>query len=181
MVDLGLAPWDKIEMKTNLFCFFVVSVLTSAVFAEETVTLSNVHNCCKKCTDGLNKAIGDAPGVTAKIDKSSVALTAASTAEIQKAVDAIIAAGYTGTSDSPRVKADAGTAPDKSVDELTISGVHLCCPKCVTAVDKAVKAVSGVKSDTATKGSDIFKVEGNFNAKELMAALAKAGFTGTAK
>ena len=168
-------------MKINILSVLVLSLVTSAVFAEETVTLTKVHNCCKKCTDGLNKAVANAPGVTAKINKSSVALTAASITDIQKAVDAILAAGYTGTSDSPKVKAEAGTAANQSVNELTVSGVHLCCQKCVTAVDKAVKAVPGVKTDTAAKGSDTFKIEGNFNAKDLMAALSEAGFTGTAK
>jgi hypothetical protein len=43
-----------------------------------------------------------------------------------------------------------------------------------------VKSVPGVTGDTATKGVDHFEVTGDFNAKDLMAALAKAGFTGTA-
>ena len=122
-----------------------------------------------------------APGVTAKIEHSSVALTGASTAEIQKAVDAIVAAGYTGTSDNSKVKVTAGTGADQKVTTLTVSGVHLCCGKCVTAAEKAIKSVEGVKTDTATKGVETFNVEGNFNAKALMAALAEAGFTGTAK
>jgi copper chaperone CopZ len=63
---------------------------------------------------------------------------------------------------------------------LTITGTHLCCGKCVKSVDAAVKAVPGVKSDTAEKGAQSFKVEGDFNAKAVMTALAKAGFTGTA-
>lgn len=168
-------------MKFKTLSVIVLSLITSAAFAEETVTLSNVHNCCKKCTEGLNKAVATAPGVTAKIEHSSVALTGASTAEIQKAVDAIVAAGYTGTSDNSKVKVTAGTGADQKVTTLTVSGVHLCCGKCVTAAEKAIKSVEGVKTDTATKGVETFNVEGNFNAKALMAALAEAGFTGTAK
>ena len=165
-------------MKFHLLSVLFLSVATTATFAEEKVTLSDVHNCCKKCTEGLNKAVGTAPGVTAKIDKSTVALTAASTADLQKAVDAIVAAGYTGKSDNAKVKVTPAVGADEKVTSLTVSGVHLCCGKCVTAVDKAVKSVAGVKSDTAAKGADSFKVEGDFNAAEVMAALDKAGFTG---
>jgi copper chaperone CopZ len=61
---------------------------------------------------------------------------------------------------------------------VTISGTHLCCGKCVTAAEKAIQAVPGVKSHTATKGAESFKVEGDFNEKELMASLQKSGFSG---
>lgn len=168
-------------MKLQILSIIVLGFVTSTAFAEETVTLSGVHNCCKKCTEGLNKAVAKAPGVTAKIDKSTVALTAGSAEDLQKAVDAIVAAGYTGTSDSDKVKVNAATAADEKVTSLTVTGVHLCCGKCVTAADKAVKSVAGVKSDTAAKGAESFKVEGDFNAKEVMAALDKAGFTGKAE
>jgi len=166
-------------MKLHLVPIIVLS-LAAASLAEEKVTLTDVHNCCKKCTEGLNKAVATAPGVTADIKKTTVVLTADKKEDLQKAVDAIIAAGYTGTSDNSDVKVTNGTAPDEKVKSLTITGTHLCCGKCVKAVDKAVKSVAGVESDTAAKGVDSFKVEGDFNAKDLMEALAKAGFTGTA-
>jgi copper chaperone CopZ len=167
-------------MKLHILSIIVLGLVASAAIAEEKVTLSGVHNCCKKCTEGLNKAVATAPGVTAKIDKSTVALTGGSTEDLQKAVDAIVAAGYTGTSDNDKVKVNAGEGADEKVTSLTVSGTHLCCGKCVTATDKAVKSVAGVKSDTAAKGAESFKVEGDFNAKEVMAALDKAGFTGKA-
>jgi copper chaperone CopZ len=166
-------------MKLHLIPIVLLSLAAVAV-AEEKVTLTNVHDCCKKCTDGLKKAVATTPGVNADIEKSTVKLTAASTSELQKAVDAIVAAGYTGTSDNADVKVPVPTAPDEQVTSLTISGAHLCCNKCVTTIDKAAKSVPGVKSDTAAKGATSFKVEGDFNAKALMEALAKAGFTGTA-
>jgi copper chaperone CopZ len=166
-------------MKLHLIPVIILT-LAATTLAEEKVTLTNVHNCCKKCTDGLKKAVATAPGVTAKIEKSTVVLTGASKDELQKAVDAITAAGYTGASDNADVKVAAGTGPDEQLTSMTVSGVHLCCGKCVTGVEKALKSVPGVKSDTATKGSDTFKVEGEFNGKAVMEALAKAGFTGTA-
>ena len=165
-------------MKFHLIALVVLSIAAVAS-AEEKVTLTGVHDCCKKCTEGLKKAVATTPGVKAEINKSTVVLTGEN-ADLQKAVDAIAAAGYTGTSDQADVKVPVASAPDEQVKSLTISGTHICCGKCVTAVDKAVKSVPGVKSDTAAKGVDHFDVTGDFNAKDLMAALAKAGFTGTA-
>ena len=166
-------------MKLHLIPLIVLS-LSAISLAEEKVTLTDVHNCCKKCTEGLKKAVADAPGVTADIKKSTVVLTGASNADLQKAVDAIAAAGYTGVSDNAEVKVPMASAPDEQVHSLTITGTHLCCGKCVKAVDEAAKSVPGVQSDTAVKGAETFKVDGDFNAKALMTALAKVGFTGTA-
>jgi copper chaperone CopZ len=165
-------------MKIHLIPVILLS-LAATTLADEKVTLTHVHNCCKKCSDGLKKAVAKTPSVTAGIEKSTVTLTGKNTADLQKAVDDIVAAGYTGTSDNAEVKVQPATAADEKVNSLTLTGVHLCCGKCVKGVEEAVKSVPGVKSDTVTKGAESFKVDGDFNAKDLMTALAKAGFTGT--
>lgn len=166
-------------MKLQLIPLVLVG-LVSVAMAEEKVTLTDVHNCCKSCTKGIEKAVATVPGVKADVQKSTVVLTGGSDADLQKAVDAITAAGYTGSSDKADVKVATPSAPDEQVKELTVSGVHLCCAKCVKAVDAAVKSVPGVKSENAAKGAKSFDVKGDFNAKALMDALAKAGFSGTA-
>ncbi len=40
--------------------------------------------------------------------------------------------------------------------------------------------MSGVTATTAAKGAHEFEVTGDFNAKDVFAALEKAGFSGTA-
>jgi copper chaperone CopZ len=167
---------------TTHFRFLLPAFLAcaTAAFGAETVTLSGIHNCCKGCAKGIEKAVTSVSGATATVEKTNVKISAASTADLQKATDALVAAGYTGTSDNSAVKVQPGTAPDEKVAALTISGTHLCCGKCVTGVEKAVLAVPGVKSHTAAKGAQTFKVEGDFNAKAVMAALAAAGYTGKA-
>jgi hypothetical protein len=69
-------------------------------------------------------------------------------------------------------------AKGEKVKSLKMEGVHLCCGKCVKAVDKATASVSGVKAHTATKGAKSFEVTGDFNDKDLMTALQKEGLTG---
>ena len=70
-------------------------------------------------------------------------------------------------------------AKGEKVKTLDISGVHLCCGSCVKAVDKAVKAVPGVTADSGiAKYDKAFTVTGDFNDKDVMDALQKAGLTG---
>lgn len=169
----------NITTKLHLIALAILG-LASSSFAESKVTLTGVHNCCKSCTKGIEKAVTSVSGASAAVEKDSVTITAGSDADVQKAADALTAAGYTGTGNNAAIKVNNGTAPDEKVSSLTISGTHLCCGKCVTGVEKAVMTVAGVKSHTATKNAESFKVEGDFNAKDVMAALAKAGYTGKA-
>ena len=77
------------------------------------------------------------------------------------------------------MKLDSSTgATGEKVQTLRVEGVHLCCGKCVKAVDRAVKSVPGAKEHTAVKGAKTFEVTGDFNDKDLFTALQKEGLTG---
>lgn len=146
---------------------------------DATAKISNVHLCCDKCVKGVDTAVGTVSGVKATCDKdaSTVVLTASDKESLQKAADALVAGGYFGTSDDVKLDASTGAKGEK-VQTLKITGVHLCCAKCVKAVDKAVKAVPGVTGETAAKGVESFEVIGDFNDKDVLDALQKAGLTG---
>jgi len=151
--------------------------------ADVTAKISEVHLCCKNCVTGVEKAVGAVDGAKAEADMDSgtVTLTGADAATVQKAADAMVKAGYFGKSNDPAIRINARTgATGKKVQSLTVEGVHLCCGKCVKAVDKAVKSVAGVKEQNATKGAKTFEVTGDFNDKEVFEALQKEGLTGKA-
>ncbi len=157
--------------------FLSITSLTFALAlsanAESTVTLTGVHNCCKSCTTGIEKAVSSVPGAKATADKDKVTITAKSQADATKATAALLKAGYYGEG------AKAGTASEAKVKSANVTGVHLCCGKCVTAFNEAVKAVGGTSD--ATKGAKSVKVEGDFSPKDLLAALNKGGFNGEVK
>ena len=112
-----------------------LGTMTSAASAAE-ATLTNVHVCCNSCKKGINAAVTGA-GATAKIEKTTVTVTAADDAGVKKAVDALLAAGYYGDG------ATAAEAPsDAKAKSVTVEGVHLCCGKCVDAFNKAVKTAA---------------------------------------
>ena len=165
----------KILLFASIFCALI------SVRAAESVTLKNVHLCCDKCVKGVDTAVSRVSGATAASDKaaSTVVLTAADKATVQKAVNALTAAGYFGESSDASIKVTAKTgAKDAKVQSLKVSGVHLCCPKCVKAVNAAVSKVPGVTGNTASKDAKSFEVTGDFSPKEVFAELNKAGLTG---
>lgn len=170
-------------MKTFISSLVIASALVlSARAADVTAKISDVHLCCASCVKGVDKAVADIAGVKATSDQGAgtVVLTAPDKASLQKATDALVKAGYFGTSSDVKLDPSTGVKAGK-LTTLTINGVHLCCPKCVTAVDKIVKGVPGVTAETgAAKGATSFTVTGDFTGTDVMAALQKGGLTGTA-
>ena len=173
-------------MKTFFASLLALACLAFTVQAADlTVKITDVHLCCGKCVNGVKKAIATVPGVTTQInqDENEVSLTGPDTATVQKAADALTAAGYFGKSsdDSIKINSDTG-AKGVKVSSLKVTGVHLCCGSCVKAVNAALATVPGVKANTAAKGATSFEVTGeDFNDADVFAALQKAGLTGKAE
>jgi len=158
-----------------------VAFVASAAAGESTAKINGVHLCCKSCVTGVEKAVETVPGTKAEVDQDAgtVTLTGPDTPTVQKAADALVAAGYFGKSSDSNIHLVANNgAKDEKVQSLKVEGVHLCCGKCVKAVDRAVKSVAGVKEQTATKGAKVFEVTGDFNEQEVFAALQKEGLSG---
>jgi len=169
-------------MKIIILSITAAVGLSLSVRADE-VKISNVHLCCKGCVTGAEKAVGSVSGVTATADQAAgtVTLTGADSALIQKGATALLKAGYFGKSSDSNIKMEAKTgAKGAQTQSMHVEGVHLCCAKCVKAVDHALKSVPGVKEHTATKGAESFEVTGDFNDQEVFTALQKEGLTGKA-
>jgi copper chaperone CopZ len=167
------------------------AAFTAAVFAadapaptppaESKVTLSEVHICCGSCVNGVNSTLAKVAGVkgTPSQADGTIVLTAADKPTLQKAVDALVAAGFYGKSSDASIKVvdDTGAKVGK-VQTLDISGVHLCCAKCVTAVNTILSKVDGVKGNNAVQKGEKFTVTGDFDPTAVFAALNKGGLAG---
>jgi copper chaperone CopZ len=154
-----------------------------AALAETTVKLTNMHICCGGCTKGIQKAVDGLKGVKVDVDQDNeeTTITATDKEAAQAAVDAIVNAGYHASVASGDAVVKAGTAPDGKVQRLTLSNAHNCCGACTKAIQGAIKTVDGVTADTCKPRQAEFVVEGNFEAKAVVAALEKAGFHVTVK
>jgi periplasmic mercuric ion binding protein len=171
-----------VSMKTlsaSIIAAFACTLAVSA--AESTAKITDVHLCCKGCVSGVEKAVSKVPDAKAEVDQDAgtVTLSGPDATTVQKAADALVAAGYFGKASEGSIKLAPETgAKGEKVKSVKVEGVHLCCGKCVKAVDKATASVPGVKAHTATKGAKSFEVTGDFNDKDLMTALQKEGLAG---
>ena len=167
------------NMKTITFLILTALALPLAArAADSTAKISGVHLCCKGCVTGAETAVSKVSDVKAEVDQEegTVTLSGPDAAAVQKAATALVAAGYFGKSSDEGIKLDYPSgASGAKVSSLKVEGTHLCCAKCVKAVDKAVESVSGAKAHTATKGAKTFEVTGDFNDKDLISALQKEG------
>jgi copper chaperone CopZ len=167
-----------------IFTALALAFVMAAKAADVTVTITDVHICCQSCVKGVAKAVADVKGLAAKADQDAgtVTLTGPDAATVQKGADALVAAGFFGKSSDPAIKLNAETgAKNQKVQSIKIEGLHLCCGKCVTAVNNVLGSVPGVTGNTAAKGAASFDVTGNFNDKDVFDALQKAGLTGQEK
>lgn len=161
-------------MKTSFITLLSVIAFAAAARAESSVTLTGVHNCCKSCANGISKAVTSVEGATCTADKGSITINAKSEADVKKAVAALLDAGYFGEGAKP------GTASAAKAKSVTVTGVHLCCGKCVDAFNKAATAGGASKTD-AVKGAKSVTVEGDLSPQQLLTALNKGGFNGKVK
>jgi copper chaperone CopZ len=167
-----------------IFTALALAFVMAAKAADVTVAITDVHICCQSCVKGVAKAVADVKGLAAKADQDAgtVTLTGPDTATVQKGADALVAAGFFGKSSDPAIKLSTETgAKNQKVQSIKIEGLHLCCGKCVTAVNNVLGSVPGVTGNTAAKGAASFDVTGNFNDKDVFDALQKAGLTGQEK
>jgi copper chaperone CopZ len=168
-------------MKTLLLVAMGTLVLAmgEAVAADTKVELKGTHLCCPQCVRAVDDILKKVDGVTGKCDQKggSVAITAKDDETAQKALDALAAGGFHGTTDSKdlKIKDDSGVAKEK-VKTLTLEGVHNCCNLCNKSITAAVGKVAGVTGNTAKAKSDTFDVTGEFDAEELVKALNAAGY-----
>jgi len=149
--------------------------------ADVSVTISDVHICCGSCVKGVAAAEAGILNLTATADEDAgtVVLTGPDTATVQKGADALVAGGFYGKSSDPSIQINAVTgAKDQTVQSIQITGLHLCCGKCVKAVNEILGQVPGVTGNTTVKGAKSFTVTGNFNDKAVFDALQKGGLTG---
>ena len=167
------------RIQTGLVLLSAAGMLGAVALAETTVEVTKVHLCCPACVKTVGKALKEVEGVKGVCDQKAktVTITAPDDATAQKAIDALAAAGYHGELESTAVKFphDSGATVGK-VSNVTLTGIHNCCPACNKAIKAAVKKVSGVTGDTAKPKQQTFEVTGDFDETKLIHALHEAGF-----
>jgi len=144
------------------------------------VTVSEIHLCCGACTKAVQKA-AKIDGVQAEVnqDEGSAVLTAATYADVQKALDEIAKAGFSGKieddTQAGKVHFPEIKTADGNVKKLTVSHIHNCCRGCSDAIIEAIESVDGVTSHNVKSKKEEFVVEGDFDPGEVVEAIQNAG------
>jgi mercuric ion binding protein len=161
----------------------VTPVLLGADSAPLTVTISDMHLCCKGCTSAVEKAAAKVPGVKCKAsqDDTNAVVVADDTKSMQKALDEIAAAGFFGTLDSKEVEFKPFKFAEGKVKRLEVAHIHNCCQHCTDSIKGAIEGVEGVTGNTVKNKQVSFVVEGDFAPDEVVKALQAAGFYPTIK
>lgn len=151
------------------------------------VKVTGVHICCGQCVKLVSAALKDVPGVSGVVasqNDHSVTYQAADDAAAAAGIEALAKGGFHGTAkhgDKALSFPASGAEKDQKADEFTLAGIHLCCPACYTAADKAFKSVAGVTA-TADKATKTYKVSGKgVDVNAVVKALNDAGFHATVK
>ena len=115
---------------SSFFALAAVLCFGFAARAETKVQLKGTHLCCGQCVAAVGKILKEIDGVSGKCDAKggTVSITAKDDATAQKALDALAAGGFSGTTDNDKLKQkdDSGVEKGK-VKSLTITDVHNCC------------------------------------------------------
>jgi len=156
---------------------------------EVTVTLSDVHLCCKACVKAVEGVkedeknnIDDAVDISADRGAKTITIKAPSGKEAKRTLDALVSAGFYGKSDNDALQMEdiRGKDHDFTANTMTVKDVHICCNSCVKAAKKALADVEGVEEYNIESKSSRFTVKGkDFKPYEVMSALRAAGFGGT--
>src|SRR5262245_39962450 len=110
-------------MKNVLAFVAIAAVITLPVKADTSTKITDVHLCCSSCVKGVEKAVADVKEVTVAVDKDAgtVTLTGPDKATVQKAANALVAAGYFGKSSDTDIKLPNDTgAKGKKVQTLKL-------------------------------------------------------------
>jgi periplasmic mercuric ion binding protein len=159
-----------------------IPLLLGADSAPLTVTISDMHLCCKGCTSAVEKAAAKVPGIKCKTsqDDTNTVLVADDAKSMQKALDEI-AAAFCGTLDSKEVEFKPFKFAEGKVKRLEVAHIHNCCQHCTDSIKGAIEGVAGVTGNTVKNKQVSFVVEGDFAPEEVVKALQAAGFYPTLK
>ena len=145
----------------------------TAIAEDAKVKLEKVHLCCNNCVKGAQKAVSSVTGAAAVCDQKAgtISITASDAATAQKAVDALVDAGYYGKTTGASIKESDASGTLKSA---TVSGFHNCCKKCMTTLNDTIQK-AGVKGEVEPKATTV-TVTGDIDQKKLIQAFEDAGF-----
>jgi len=168
-----------------LSCVLAIQALSLTGLRGAEVRLQKTHLCCGACAAAVRKSLDGVPGVTkvqCDVNTKSVSFQAGNAKNASAGVKALAAAGFFGKAsyaDRPLTLPDSGAKNAPKSDTLVLTGLHVCCNACVTAVHKTLTEVKGVAVIEIDRNQRTAKLVGEAIVPSVaVRALNRAGFYG---
>ena len=159
-----------------------VAVMGAGTANAGKVEIKGGHICCTPCVKAITGVLKQVAGVTdaAAVKNGSITFTATDDKTATAAIIALADAGFIGvaTNDGKEFKVDLPTPKggDK-LDAVTVTGTHICCPNCQSALQSLFPDDKMEFLDDKT-----VKINGdNLDKAAVLEVLRKAGFNGKIK
>jgi copper chaperone CopZ len=156
-----------------------VAVLGAGTANAGKVEIKGGHICCPPCVNAIVGVLKKVDGVTdpAAVKNGAITFTSNNDKTTAAAIIALADAGFIGvaTDDGKDVKVDLPTPKggDK-LDSITVTGTHICCPNCQSALQALFPDDKMEFLDKKT-----LKINGdNLDKAAVLEVLRKAGFNG---
>jgi copper chaperone CopZ len=171
----------------QLICAVVATIVIAGLWAGRAdagkVEVKGVHVCCGQCATAIKTTLGKVDGLSdvAAAKGKPVTFTTKDDKATTAGMKALLDAGFFGTATDDgkdvKVETDGPKKGDKA-DEVTITGVHICCPACAGAVKTILGKVDGVSAVDAAKGKPVTVKGKDVDKAAVLEALNKGGFNG---
>lgn len=175
-------------MTKSIAAAALLFVMTATAAFADTVTVKGVHLCCGACVSAAGKSLKNVDGVSdAACDRNSKTVTfkATDAKAAEAGILALAKAGFHGKAvhgGKALAFPASGARKGKKANEVTVTGVHLCCAACVTGAQKALENVVGVATIEIDRNAKSVTAKGKaISVAAFVAALNKGGFHGRVK
>jgi copper chaperone CopZ len=168
----------------QLFVAAIALVVVGGLWAGEAENgkATGLHICCKQCENVVKGILGKVEGVSdvdCDLKAKTVTFKLKDGKGAEKVLDALLKGGFYGQVEvgGKGIAAKAASGKDKA-DEVTVKGVHACCPQCKKAIEKLFPDAKislsgkGPQKDVTISGKDLM-------VSDVLEKLNKAGFNGT--
>ena len=172
----------------SLSAVLALLVVAAGVWAADesgTVTVRSVHMCCGACVSGAKDALDGIDGVSdakADVNSKSVIFSAKDEKAAQKGIDALAEHGFFGKAAFGKKDLsfpDLGIKKGEKRDNVTFTGIHLCCGACKKAAQEALTKLDGLSSMDIDAATGTIKLNGGgLIVQDAANLLQKAGFYG---
>lgn len=165
-------------LSTAAMMTLIIAGYTSA--GEYTVT--GAHNCCGACSKAIKETLAGVEGVTnvvAEAKSTEIKFEAADAKIGRQAINKLGFAGFHGdvTLDGKRLKVrDNSKVEAGKLKDLTLVGLHNCCPGCKKAIEASIAKVEGIESKKYAKNGKSVTLTGEFDGQAVVKALNADGF-----